>query len=58
LIDILNIYIPPIHKGNPCDERTQNFKISILFQPVLDDFINNNSYRLLIVGDINAHTWE
>ena len=56
-LDVLNIYIPPIHGGAE-DSREQRFDATRTFAPAFEDYQNNNSHGLLIAGDVNGHAWE
>ena len=56
-VDILNIYIPPIHSKDG-DDREQNFSATETFLPAYNDYQSNNSLGLLVAGDVNAHDRE
>ena len=55
-VNMLNIHIPPMHKGDMNNDRMQNFKIVILFQPIFNKYMRNKPQELLIVEDVNTHT--
>ena len=58
-LDVLNIYIPSIHKNhNMGDEWGQHFHGTDTFSPVFEDNVVSNSHGFLIAGDVNIHAWE
>lgn len=57
LMDLVNVYVPPIPSGDPCED---DFDADTMFSAILDDAPRdaNGDAAVLMCGDFNAHHWN